>query len=311
MIKRKIFGDTIRDQLLANRRDKMHRFVLAGGRARGVVIHATKLVNEMRANHETGVLETLVLGYAYLGALLLSSSLKGAERLVLALSCEEPLRGLSVEANAFGEVRGFLRVKHLPVETPLPSLDLSPFWGRGFLSVTRHLESAAQPFTGQVELSSGSFALNLAHYSLQSEQTPSSYSLSVKFDREGRVTGAGGLLVQALPGADAALLEELEHKVNGLPRLGAEFTDQVTPESFILSYFGEYNPEFVGEKRVEFMCHCRRERFLASLALLGPEELADLVKSGPYPLILTCVNCNTPYEFSREEITAAYGREKK
>ncbi len=284
----------------------MYQFTLAGDRVRCAIIHATKLVSEMRANHETGVLETLILGYGYLGALLLSSTLKGAERIILEISCDGPLRGLSVEANAFGEVRGYLRVQRIPVEAPLESADLSPFWGKGFLTVTRHLESSKHPFTGQVELGSGSFALNLAHYSLQSEQTPSSYSLSVHFDSRGVVQGAGALLVQALPDADNDLLEALERKVTTLPRLGREFADGVTPESLVLSYFGEYDPRFVGEKRVEFMCHCSRDRFVSSLSLLGRTELADLVETGPYPLVLTCVNCNTAYEFTRAEMERAF-----
>ena len=31
-------------------------------------MHGTRMINEMRANHELGILETLVLGRAYLGA---------------------------------------------------------------------------------------------------------------------------------------------------------------------------------------------------------------------------------------------------
>ena len=182
MEKKKIYGETIRDRLLASRRDKMHQFLLADGAIRGVIVHAAKLVNEMRVNHELGILETYILGSAYLGALLTGSSLKGDERLALEISCSGPLRGLSVETNAYGEVRGYLVEKQIPVSSPLESFDLEPFWEDGVLKVTRFLTRSKAPFTGQVALSSGSLALNLAHYSLQSEQTPSSYSLSVFFN---------------------------------------------------------------------------------------------------------------------------------
>lgn len=302
MIKREIYGNSLKEQLLANKKDKMYQFLLANGSVRGVIIHGTKLVNEMRANHETGILETLILGYGYLGALLLSSSLKGAERLVLEINCAGPLTGLSVEANVFGEVRGYLKVKSIPVTAPLESFDLAPFWGEGLLSVTRFLESSKAPFTGQVKLSSGSFALNLAHYSLQSEQTPTSYSLSVQFDKAGVVIGAGALLVQALPGADKQVLTRLEARVNDLPSLGKEFAEGVTPEALVLSYFGEYNPEFLGEKRVEFMCHCNHDRFSKYLAALGQQDLVELAEKGPFPVRLTCHNCNTDFEFTQEEV---------
>jgi molecular chaperone Hsp33 len=39
------------------------------------------MINEMRANHELGILETLVLGRAYLGAALMTGDLKGMDRL--------------------------------------------------------------------------------------------------------------------------------------------------------------------------------------------------------------------------------------
>jgi molecular chaperone Hsp33 len=306
MIKKIINGDTIRARLEAGKRDKMHQFVLADNTVRGVIIHATKLINEMRANHELGILETLILGYGYLGALVLGSSLKGAERLTLEITCDGPLRGLVAEANAFGEVRGYLKEKNIPVDGPLESFDLAPFWKEGILSVTRFLESSKAPFTGQVRLSSGSLALNLAHYSLQSEQTPSSYSLSIRFDREGVVVGAGAFLVQALPGASVAVLTELEKRVNSLPGLGKEFAENVSPLAFVLSYFGEYNPEFLSEKRVVFMCHCNRERFLAFLTALDKKELADIAAHGPFPVKITCHNCNTEYEFSMEEMGKVY-----
>ena len=39
-------------------------------------MNGTRMVNEMRANHELGVLETLVLGRAYIGAGLMAADLK-------------------------------------------------------------------------------------------------------------------------------------------------------------------------------------------------------------------------------------------
>jgi molecular chaperone Hsp33 len=101
MKKKKIFGNTKKEQLKAGARDVMQQFVLEQGTIRGALIYSTKLVNEMRANHELGILETMILGYGYIGALLLSSNLKGSERLVLEITCDGPLRGMSVEAYSY------------------------------------------------------------------------------------------------------------------------------------------------------------------------------------------------------------------
>ncbi|MCK7512368.1 MAG: Hsp33 family molecular chaperone HslO [Desulfobacterales bacterium] len=61
-----------------------HVFMLAGGAVRGAILHGTRMVNEMRANHELGILETLTLGRAYLGVALMAADLKGSDRVVAA-----------------------------------------------------------------------------------------------------------------------------------------------------------------------------------------------------------------------------------
>lgn len=305
MIKKVIYGQSLREQLEASQKDKLYQFLLGEGTVRGVLLHATKLVNEMQANHETGIWETLILGYAYLGALLLASSLKGQERLLFKLSCTGPLVGLEVEANSFGEVRGYLKARQLPALGNLTcqnKIDLKPFWEEGSLRVIRYLEKAKAPFEGQVELTSGSFALNLAYYLLQSEQTPSACSLSIHLGKNGEVLGAGGLLIQALPGATAATLKDLEKTVEELPSIGQEFAAGTSAQAFILSYLAKYCPEVLSERRVAFMCHCSQERFKSYLKALGKEELAKLVAEGPFPLRLTCYNCNTTYEYSQADL---------
>jgi len=131
MIKEPFFGEDRKALLKAARKDRLHRFLLAEGRVRGVVLHATLMVNEMRRNHGLGILETLVLGRAYIGVAMMSAGLKGGERIRLQIDCSGPIQGLVVEANAFGEVRGYLKNVPIPVEKPLEDFDLSPFFGSG------------------------------------------------------------------------------------------------------------------------------------------------------------------------------------
>ena len=61
MQKKKIYGDTLKEQLLASAKDRLYNFLLADGAIRGVIVNGTRMINEMRANHELGILETLVL----------------------------------------------------------------------------------------------------------------------------------------------------------------------------------------------------------------------------------------------------------
>jgi molecular chaperone Hsp33 len=308
MIKKQPYGKTIKEQHQASARDRVHRFFLADGQVRGAVLHGTRMVNEMRANHALGILETLVLGHAYLGAGLLSANLKGSDRIAFRVECSGPIKGLEVEANAFGEVRGHLKQVPIPIEKPPDSFNLSPFFGAGFIRVTRFLEDAKQPFTGQVELHYGSIARDLAWYYLTSEQIPTAFNLSVKFDTDGNVTGAGGLFLQAMPDADEAILADLENLVAGLPSIGERFAAAVSAPELVREAFSGHRPEFLGDYRVEFMCHCNRDKIENMLMMLPVEDLKDLRDNGPFPLEIKCHHCNTSYPFEKEVLAGIYGR---
>jgi molecular chaperone Hsp33 len=307
MRKKKLFGDTLKEQYRASARDRITAFLLADGALRGAVLNGTRMINEMRTNHELGILETLVLGRAYLGIALMAAGLKGDDRVAMQINCSGPIKGLSVEANAFGEVRGYLKRVPIPIDKPMEDFDLSRFFGAGVLSVTKHLQNAKQPFTGQVELRHGNIAQDLAHYYLTSEQIPTAFNLSIKFDRAGEAIGAGGLFLQALPGAGDGLTAELENSVLSFPSLGSVFSGEQTPEAVVLETFADYAPQILSDHRVEFMCHCSRERLHGLLTLLPIQDLKDLRDNGPFPVQMRCHNCNTAYEFSREEVQEIYG----
>ncbi len=304
MIKKTLERESLKERLLASARDRIYNFLLAGGAVRGVILHGTRMINEMRANHELGILETLVLGRTYLGAGLMSADLKGSDRISLKIECTGPIKGLTVEANAFGEVRGFLMNIPIPLSEPMENFDLAPFFGTGFLSVIRYLEDAKQPFTGKIALKFGNIAQDLANYYLTSEQIPSAFNLSIKYDRAGEVTGAGGLFLQAMPGADDALTAELEERVIAFPSLGEVLGEGQEPQDLIQHIFQKYTPNFLASKRIEFMCHCSPERLSSILAMLSTDELKDIRNNGPFPLEVRCHYCNTLYHFSKKEIQA-------
>ena len=307
MNKKKPYGDTLKAQLIAGARDRAYNFSLADGAVRAVMINGTRMVNEMRSNHELGILETLVLGRAYLGAGLMSATLKGRDRMSLQIECSGPVKGLVVESNAYGEVRGFLKRVPLPIEKPMENFDLSPFFGAGFLSVTRYLEDAKQPFAGTVALAYGNIAKDLAHYYLTSEQIPTAFNLSIQFDRAGVVVGAGGLFMQAMPGAGDPVIAGLEDLVSDFPSLGREFSEDKEAEEIIDRVFEAYSPRLLANHRIEFMCHCNKGKVYNMLAMLPVEELKDILDKGPFPVESICHHCSTAYHFNREEIAAIYG----
>ena len=258
MIKQVITDSILNTHLTNIKPDNIDVFLLNNGTVRGALLQGTKMVNQMRVNHNLGILETLALGQAYMGAGLMTSMIKGEDRISFAIECGGPLKGLSVEANADGKVRGYLFANPIPITKPVESFDLSPFFGPGFLSVTKHMESSKQPFTGQVMLQHGRIAKDLANYFLESEQIKTAFVLSVYFDKEGRAVGAGGLFLQALPGAAEEALELLDDSLNEMPSLGKYFAAKGSSKQLIDNTFKKFNPEIIADKTISFNCGCSK-----------------------------------------------------
>jgi molecular chaperone Hsp33 len=193
----------------------------------------------------------------------------------------------------------------------MADFNLAPFFGAGFLSVIRYLEDAKQPFTGKVALKYGNIAQDLANYYLTSEQLPTAFNLSIKFNKKGEVTGAGGLFLQAMPGADDALTAELEELVIKFPSMGEVFAKGQEPAALIQEVFQKYEPRFLADRRIEFMCHCSPERLRGILSMLPMDELKDIRDNGPFPLEMRCHYCNTLYHFSEEAVQEIYAKRKK
>ena len=282
-------------------------FLIADGEVRLSAVSTTRTVNEMRANHKTGLLETYILGQGYTAGALLSSEVKGNDRIQLTIECGGPVKGMNIEAWACGAVRGYLVNNPIPLEKPLESLDTNPIFGPGFLTVTKILEGSKTPFSGQIMLEYGHLAQDLALYYMQSEQTPSLFSLS--FDRQGRVWGAGGIMMQALPECGTDVLDKLQAKAGSLSRMGALIGEGKSVKDYVTEEFSSFGVDHLGHTPVGFSCPCSRknyERYLVNL----PEKEKDEILGGDFPLVLQCFNCGTEYSFSKEQLEELFRKEK-
>jgi len=303
MIKKDIFNKDVKEQFKASAKDRIYRFIMADQMIRGAIVHSTRMVNEMRANHGLGPLETLVLGQAYVAVSLLCSTLKTRnDKISMNIQCSGPVKGLDVESNVFGEVRGYLKTQQIKVKNPERIKYLSTLYGAGFLTMTKYLENAPTPYSGQVALEHGSIAEDLANYFLISEQIPTGFKLSIFFDDKEEVMGAGGIFLQALPGADASKVIEAEKMIQNIDSLGEVFAKGCLPEEIIHKEFSNLGPKFLSNSRVEFFCRCSKERMEGYLRNLPKEEKEDMMKNGPFPVEVRCHHCNSVYKFSKDEL---------
>ncbi len=303
MIKKDIFSKDVKAQFKAASKDRMYRFVMADGMIKGAVVHATRMVNEMQANHGLGPLETLVLGQAYIAVTLMCAGLKGKDRVGFNIRCSGPVQGVDVEANTFGEVRGSLK-NTIQVEDSKQIKSLSTLFGAGFLTVTKYLEDAKSPYSGQIALEHGSIAEDLATYFLKSEQIPTGFKLSLFFNDKEEVEGAGGIYLQAMPGVSPEQVIEAENRIQQIHSLGEAFARGDSPEKLIENQFESLSPRFLDSSRVEFFCRCNRKRMEAYLKNLSAPDRDEIREKGPFPLEVRCHHCNSVYLFSKEDMSS-------
>ncbi|MBG0767038.1 MAG: molecular chaperone Hsp33 [Sphaerochaeta sp.] len=302
MIKKNIEDSNLQEHLTSLPEDGREVFLLHNDQVRVTAISATTLINQMRANHDLGLLETYVLGQAYLAAGLLSGTVKGNDRIQLNIECGGPIAGVYVEAWAVGAVRGYLKHNPIPLTKPLKSLDLNELYGPGFLSVSKLLEGHKAPFTGQTMMAYGDLAKDLALYFQQSEQTPTLFSLSIHFNKEGQVTGSGALFIQAMPGCEERILAQLQEQAHTLPSIGEKLAEGMSIREYVEEQFGAYGLRHLARQPLGFSCTCSREQYKTYLKQLDKAEQQDILEHGPFPLELVCVNCNTHYHYEKYEL---------
>jgi molecular chaperone Hsp33 len=301
----------------------LHTFLLAKKSVRGVLLDGTILAREMQTRHGLTPLESLILGQALMVTTLMASTLKGHDETALRIDGSGAAKGLIAEATATGEVRGYLKRVPIPLSPSLQSFDAGQFgnetallntltllWGDGFLTVTRYQEEGGQPFSSRVSLQSGDIGAEVMRYYLLSEQIPTAIHLQIVFDHQGRVAGAGGLLLQAMPGVNTSVFAALEQKIQALPALGQAMADGQKIPAWLHEHFGSFSPEILEERPVRLQCRCGEKQTRLLLFHLPLADLEEMRDHGPFPVQVNCHFCNEHYLFDQKAL-AEICREKR
>jgi len=264
----------------------------------------TDLVRETQRRHQLAPTASAATGRLLTGATLLGASLKGREKLTLQVASDGPLRGMvaDVQLNSPQEIgaRGYARRPE--VDVPLNDrgkFDVGGAVGNGYLQVTRSFE-VGQPYVGIVELQSGEIGEDIAAYLMSSEQIPSVVALGVLADPRG-IKAAGGIIAQALPGADERTIGVIERRALEMESPTAQIDGGASVEDLARSLAGDLDLRFTRDYRVAFTCTCSRERVERVLLGLGEEELRKIAIE-QHQTEAVCEFCRTAYVLSRDEV---------
>ena len=279
--------------------NKLLKTIVFDGQITLSVLDTTQMVNEAIRIHSLSPVCAAALGRTLTVCTFMSSNLKNQnDKLSVTIKGDGKGGKITVCGNGDLNMRGF--IDNPQIDLPLRpdgKLNVGECVGKnGRLTVVRSM-GLKEPYTGSSELVTGEIAEDFTAYYAFSEQMPTAMALGVKIGTDGKCVGAGGVIVQALPGAgDEALFlaEEIVKDCANVSTLieqhGAEW---IVKELFFTDKYNEYHPEY--------KCLCTREHIEKVLISLGKEELIDIVKSQG-KIKVECEFCDKIYEFDELDI---------
>ncbi len=291
-------------------KDYIVRATAAGAQIRAFACTSRETVEAARAHHDTTPVATAALGRLLIGGAMMGTMLKG-EKDILTLQVHGggPLQGMTVTADAFGHVKGYVNNPY--VDLPLNAkgkLDVAGAVGVGFMNVIKDL-GLKEPYVGQTVLQTSEIAEDLTFYFATSEQVPSSVGLGVLVGKDYHVAQAGGFIIQLMPFADDKVIDKLEENLKEVDSVTKLLAEGLTPEQLLEKVLAGFDVEFTDKIPMSFYCDCNKSRVEKVLISVGKKDLQEMIADGK-PIEVNCHFCNTNYTFEVDELKEIYKKSR-
>lgn len=286
--------------------DTIVRCLLRDPPLRVVAVADTGVAREAARRHRAVGGAQVALGRGATAGLLLATLTKGGEQVTAQILGNGPFGGLMIDATDGGDVRVSLRNPEVLVPGPNGwRVSVADGIGKqGVISVARDLGMRFQS-TGQALMVSGEIDEDIESYLTTSEQIDSALGCEVLLE-SGEIAASAGVLVQCMPGEDAADVvasARARLRQGALTELVARgITDPVELARLLIGEHGA-RLELLDTRPVRFHCPCSRERVQRSLELLDPAELQSMVEEGQGAEV-TCNFCRAVYQLDTAELQA-------
>lgn len=284
--------------------DYLVRATAARAQIRAFACTTKDLVEMARSTHDTSPVVTAALGRLLTAGCMMGSMLKGEDDiLTLQVKADGPMRGMTVTADAWGNVKGYANEPDVILAANAAGkLDVAGAVGKGMLSVIKDM-GLKEPYVGQTILQTGEIAEDLTYYFATSEQVPSSVGLGVLMEKDNTVKQAGGFIVQLMPFAEEAVIDKLEENLSRVSSVTAFLDAGNTPEQILSILLDGLEIEFKDTMPVQFLCNCSKKRVEKALISIGGAELEEMIADGEN-IEVKCHFCNKNYVFTVDDLKA-------
>lgn len=282
--------------------DYIVRATAAGHQLRIFAATTKNLVEEARKIHNTSPVVTAALGRLLTAGSMMGSMMKGeSDVLTLQITCEGPVKGLTVTADSMANVKGYVKQ---PIVILPPNekgkMDVSGALGPGFLNVIRDI-GMKEPYNGRIQLVSGEIAEDLTYYYATSEQVPSSVGLGVLLEKDNHVKQAGGFIIQVMPYAEEQVISTVEESLQHIHSVTDLLERGMSPEDMIRYLMGSLDVDILDRIPAAYTCNCSRERVSKAVAGIGRKGLEEIIADGE-TIEVNCDFCGSHYYFTVEEL---------
>lgn len=284
-------------------KDYLVRALAFNGQVRAYSTITTHTVSEAQRRHDTWRTASAALGRSLTAGVMMGAMLKEDQKLTIKVEGNGPIGHILIDANAKGEVRGYVAHPHIDFEAnEQGKLRVYEAVGtEGNITVIKDI-GLREPFVGQVPIVSGELGEDFTYYFAISEQIPSSVGVGVLVNGDDSILAAGGFILQMMPGAEEETISLIERRLNEMPPISKLVENGLTPEEILYHILGEENVKVLDTLDVVFQCTCSRERIESVLTSLGLEELQQ-IRNEEEETEVDCHFCNEKYIFSKQDIT--------
>lgn len=284
--------------------DYLVKAITKKGSFRALAVSSKFLTEEARQRHNLSHTATVAIGRAFACGVLLCNTLRKTKgHLILKIKGDGPLGNINVDVSSEGTARGYVDNTSVECFDDDGYVAVSKAIGKtGYVHVTYDKEKG-EPHNGSVELISGEIAQDVVQYLSLSEQIPSFLSCGVYLEpKTGKVLHAGGLLIQAMPGAKEEELKLLEEKASKLDPFTILLRSGLSITEILKKILGDFEVDILTEfEGICFHCPCSKERFESALASLDKSEIRKIIEKTGYAEG-RCHYCNNVYKIIKEEL---------
>ncbi len=268
------------------------------------LLDTTDIVQKAIEYHKLSPLSAAALGRTLTAGTFMALGLKNdGDKLSITVKGGGVGGNVVVCGNSALEMRGYIDEPQadLPLK-PNGKLDVAGCVGTdGRITVVRDI-GLKEPYTGSCPLVSGEIAEDFAAYYTYSEQQPTAMALGVRIGVDLNCVGAGGVVIQPMPGCDEKSIDKAEALIAEFSNISGMIEsvglDGIKEKYFSGVEFTEYAPKY--------KCICSREYIEGVLLSMGEKELRSAI-SEQGKIEVHCHFCNKNYLFDGADVDKLLG----